>query len=263
MFQSHQDGNLDSSPVKGKKKNVNNPLVPVLIRQIHFSNQNPEDEEELYIDGRYVSNVSFIGQITAANQANSSLVYTVDDGTASIDVKMWIDSGDPNQFLLQKSEDWQPGVFVKVVGAMKVFNGKKSITGHNIMPLVDFNQLVYHQLDSILVHVQATGANKGNQPQPQQQYQQNTNQQQNQQNQQNQQQQNDGGGDFGSLHQNVYDFYGQAPTANGRSFTEVYQEFASFASKDKLNEVVQFLVDEGHLYETLDKQHFAVTGESA
>jgi hypothetical protein len=248
-----------------------------MIRQIHLAYQgNPEEEEELFIDGRPVSHVSFIGQITTAAQQPSQLVYAVDDGSAQIDVKMWLDSADPNQFLLQKSEDWQPGVYVKVVGAIRLFNGKKSITGHNIMPLVDLNQLVYHQLDAIFVHVQAAHVNKGgNQPQ-QPQFQQNINQQkpqqpqqqqqqyqqQNNQQQQQQQQQNIDGDNFSSLHQNVYDFFGQATSTNGLSVTEVYQHFVSFASKDDLNGVMTYLLDEGHIYKTIDG-HFAVTGESA
>jgi hypothetical protein len=273
MFQSHQDGNLDS-PVKGKKKSVNNPLVPVMIRQIHQAYKgNPEDEEEFFIDGRPVTNVSFIGQIVGAHPQTTQLVYGVDDGTSEIDVKMWIDSNDPNNFLLHKSEDWQPGVYVKVVGAIRDYLGKKSITGHNIMPLADFNQLVYHQLDAILVHVQATkgGNHQPQRPQFQQQQQNNNNQQKpqqqqqqnNQQQQQNNNQQQNNGDNFGSLHQNVYDFFVSAPTSTGLSVTEVYQHFVTFATKEDLNSVMSYLIDEGHLYKTTDDDHYAVTGDSA
>jgi hypothetical protein len=34
-------------------------------------------------------------------------------------VRMWIDAQEPNPILMQKSEHWQPGVYVKVVGYIR------------------------------------------------------------------------------------------------------------------------------------------------
>jgi hypothetical protein len=50
----------------------------------------------------------------------------------------------------------RPGCYVRVVGHYRSFNDKKSVVAYRIVPIVDFNEITYHFLECIHVHLQNT-----------------------------------------------------------------------------------------------------------
>tara|TARA_B100000795_G_scaffold243470_1_gene207403 strand:+ start:799 stop:1113 length:315 start_codon:yes stop_codon:yes gene_type:complete len=58
------------------------------------------------VDGKDLHQVTIVGLITHADEQNTNLQYTVDDGTDSINVKMWIDAA-TDEAAMEKRAQWR------------------------------------------------------------------------------------------------------------------------------------------------------------
>ena len=85
------------------------------------------------------------------------MTYKLDDGTATMEVKQWIDSdanemdiddvsGPPKPKLVEN--DW-----VRVWGKLKEFSGKRHLGAHVIRPISDKMDITYHLLEATAVHL--------------------------------------------------------------------------------------------------------------
>ena len=45
---------------------------------------------------------------------------------------------------------------MRAIGALRVFHSVKSITSYNMRPVVDFNEISFHMLETIHVHIAMT-----------------------------------------------------------------------------------------------------------
>lgn len=90
-----------------------------------------------------------MGQVRSVNPQTTNITYRLDDGTAVIDVKKWIDA--------EKVDDGDPkfplDTYVRVWGRISTFNGKKHIGAHFIRAIEDFNEVSYHLLEATYVHL--------------------------------------------------------------------------------------------------------------
>ena len=48
------------------------------------------------------------------------------------------------------------GVYIRVIGNVKVFNEKRQVTAFNVRPIDDFNEVTHHAMESIYCHLKAT-----------------------------------------------------------------------------------------------------------
>jgi replication factor A2 len=48
------------------------------------------------------------------------------------------------------------GTYVRIVGAVKNFNQKQYVQVHSIRPIASMNEVTYHNLEVLYVHVNAT-----------------------------------------------------------------------------------------------------------
>ncbi|GJD11631.1 Replication protein A 32 kDa subunit-A [Galdieria sulphuraria] len=55
-----------------------------------------------------------------------------------------------------KREALQPGVWVRVFGSLREFNGERSVKAHHIQPIEDMNEILFHRLQVIQVYLQQT-----------------------------------------------------------------------------------------------------------
>jgi len=125
-------------------------LLPLTIRQLLTSAQSHTDDI-FKVDGRELAQITIVGLITSVHEQSTFLNYWVDDGTGKIEVRLWLDQDD-NDFTTQKSA-WREGVYVRVVGHLRSFNGVRSIVGFRIQPIHDFNEITFHLLEVIYVHL--------------------------------------------------------------------------------------------------------------
>ena len=89
------------------------------------------------------------------------MTYKLDDGTGTVEVKQWIDSevpkynelGDPIE---SKKEELKVGDWVRVLGVLKAFNGKRHVGTRILRVVKDMNEVQYHLLEATFVHLYFT-----------------------------------------------------------------------------------------------------------
>ncbi|XP_060113480.1 replication protein A 32 kDa subunit [Heteronotia binoei] len=137
------------SATQGEKKSRSRSqnLVPCTVSQLLSAEQ---VEETFKIRGVEISQVVIVGIIRQAEKAPTNILYKVDDMTAApMDVRQWVDTdeaGDENIVV-------PPGTYVKVVGHLRSFQNKKSLVAFKLMPLEDMNVLTTHMLEVVNAHM--------------------------------------------------------------------------------------------------------------
>jgi replication factor A2 len=69
-----------------------------------------------------------------------------------MEIKQWIDEDD-TEATAQQREAFVEGAFVKVVGQVRSFGGKSTITAYNVKAVTDHNEVTTHFLDAVYVHL--------------------------------------------------------------------------------------------------------------
>mmetsp|Transcript_41640 Transcript_41640/g.104069 ORF Transcript_41640/g.104069 Transcript_41640/m.104069 type:complete len:269 (+) Transcript_41640:48-854(+) len=152
FVQQSQSG-FDASP-SGKVNKNEKGIHPVTIRQMQSANAENEGDN-LKVDGRDATQVTFIGQIISRNEQATNVNFVIDDGTGSIEVKQWTDT-DETDYMLGLKQSLQEGVYVRVVGQLRAFNGEHNVTGFSVRPVTDMNEITYHLLDACHTHLYNT-----------------------------------------------------------------------------------------------------------
>jgi hypothetical protein len=84
----------------------------------------------------------------------------VDDGTAQIDVVVW-----PEPDKAANSAQWREGTYVRVVGHLRTAQDpsqRNFITDFTkVRPIEDFNEITYHLLEAVSVHLQNVRGGEG------------------------------------------------------------------------------------------------------
>jgi replication factor A2 len=254
---------VDNSGPDGKAKNTrqNQSLIPVTIKQLKNAVAAPGGEQGFSIDGRDLHQVTFVGMILSADEQATNLQYTVEDGTDSIMVKMWIDS-DADETMAERRAQWKEGKYVRVVGQLRAFNQVKNVVAYHISLITDFNEYTYHFIEAVHSHLKATKGPVANIPtgmhgapmapvvapsvgggaapmaaaaQPV------------------------GGKD---INQTVLEYFQSYGTSDeGCTIGQVAQATAaSGISAEQVRAAVEYLAGEGHLYSTIDDEHYKSTG---
>lgn len=128
-------------------------LRPITIKQILSAEEPYPNAPDFRIDGSLVTQVTFVAQIRQLNRQETNIQYKLDDGTAVIEVKKYVDAerveapSDPNIDV---------GAYVRVYGRLKSFNGKRYVSVHFIRAVTEFDEVGYHLLEATAVHLHFT-----------------------------------------------------------------------------------------------------------
>jgi replication factor A2 len=130
-----------------------NTLRPVTIKQLLDAHLPTPDSEVVHIDNSEVSQVTIVGQVRNISAQTTNITYRLDDGTGTIDVKVWVDA-EPHQ---NPSEAARPKPvelgYARAWGKLKVLNNKRHVGANIIRPITDYNEISYHLLESTYVHL--------------------------------------------------------------------------------------------------------------
>lgn len=129
-----------------------NSLRPVTIRQVLNASQ-PHSDAPFTFDQAELSQVTLVAWIQNISRNATNVSYTLDDGTGQLDVRQWIDNSSDEG---AKVDELHTNEFVRVLGEIKSFNNKRSVTAASIARLDDGNEYLFHQLDVIYTHLQLT-----------------------------------------------------------------------------------------------------------
>ncbi|KAG8470890.1 hypothetical protein KFE25_009311 [Diacronema lutheri] len=255
-FQDDGIGGSQQAGGKGGKRPDSQSLLPVTIHQIHSATQAP-GEETWRIDGREAQQVTIVGMIMSVDAKSTAVTYRIDDGTGFIEVKVWPDSDDSDA-ITSKRDQLQEGVYVRAIGLLRTFAGNKSITSFHLRTLSEPNELTFHLLEAIHVHLAHThgpGAFSHSQPAaPHAQAQAGTGARPAQ----------SGVGHADAAGSNLQDevlnlFVQNVALEQGLSVDAVCERFAEQPRSAVLS-AIHKIRDEGHLYDTIDEMHFKYTG---
>eukprot|EP00967_Tisochrysis_lutea_P148311 scaffold283107_cov40-Tisochrysis_lutea.AAC.2 len=98
--------NVDNSGPDGKAKSNKDKqsLLPVTIKQLKNAPSAASGEQTFTVDGQELHQVTVIGLILSADEQNTNLQYTLDDGTDDILVKMWVDQDNEDETVERRAQ---------------------------------------------------------------------------------------------------------------------------------------------------------------
>ena len=259
----------------------NQSLLPATIKQLLDAKQTADDDT-FRVDGRELSDITVIGVIRHVAEHATSVIYTIEDGSGKIDLRQWLDTagvGGTASFDANASArraQLREGIYVRAVGTLRSFQDHRSVSINFIRPIEDFNEITFHFLECVHSHLQSTrqqqtpfatpklawgamGSDSFGTPSK----------------------------SFGNSTAGIPASYvrGGAPIASsvatngeytplqsrimatiranhgneGTRVNQVVQELREFANEAQIRAAVDWLSSEGHLYSTLDDEHYKVT----
>lgn len=122
-------------------------IIPCTVSQLMSASQ---AEEAFRVGDVEVAQVTIVGVIRSTDKSMTNIQYKVDDMTgASMDVKQWLDTEDPSV----DSNVLSPGTYVKVSGNLRSFQNHRSVVAFSVRPLEDMNEITSHMLEVVQAHM--------------------------------------------------------------------------------------------------------------
>lgn len=246
FFQDISSNNTTSADTSPKRSNIVNPtLRPFTLKQLQEATQ-PYPDANFTIDQVDIHQIQIIGCIRAVQNIPAGRIYTIEDGTSAIDVRVWNANG-------QSSEDdnsinteppLREGIWIQVFGQLRSFNNKKSVHVYEMKPIEeDFNEIIHHMLCCIRFHhyYSKNIIFEKNQNNPKQTLIQ------------------DFTSGFTSNQKLVLDVFNACTSNEGLHIQDVCRELGYKLKEEETKSIVDWLLDEGHLYSTIDDYHFKGT----
>ncbi len=223
-------------------------LVPVSANDILGAG-----EEGLKIESLEVGMITVVGKVESVEHADTKSTYRIKDDTGAFEAVHWIDESSGNRV----EEGIHEGSFARVVGSIRSQQDKKYVMVFRIAAVECEEEVDAHALEILHAKLKikemlekenaAIGANAG------------------------------GGlansmvgvgaggnsgnsSSFGNAkHDSVYKMVAGCNREEGMSREELAQALSSRMSKADVDQALEFLSDEGHIYSTTDEDHFKTT----
>ncbi|XP_019948319.1 replication protein A 32 kDa subunit isoform X2 [Paralichthys olivaceus] len=124
-----------------------NQIIPCTVSQLMSASQ---ADESFRVGDVEVAQVTFVGVIRSTDKSMTNIQYKVDDMTgAPMDVKQWVDTEDAGV----DSTVLPPGTYVKVSGNLRSFQNHRSVVAFSVRPLEDMNEITSHMLEVVQAHM--------------------------------------------------------------------------------------------------------------
>ncbi|GAA5929310.1 hypothetical protein JCM3775_002306 [Rhodotorula graminis] len=141
-------GGSQSSPGGGKRTG-SSALRPITIHQLLNAEQ-AFAEAEFYIDGAEVKDVTLVACIRNVSSTQTQLNMLVEDGTGQVDARSWKDPA--AEETSNPYDDFAINTYVRIIGSLKSFNGKRHLNVNRFRRIDDFNEILFHPIEAIYVH---------------------------------------------------------------------------------------------------------------
>jgi len=246
-----QGGGFGTPQGDDKKKGVkrSNNIVPVTTAQILTA----KHDDEVFISGNVeLSQVTFVGLIASLNETATRIDYLIDDMTGPpLEVKQFNhnDADENDQAQNGVSLALPVNTYVRVNGLIRAFGGKRSVNAHKITPVTDMNEMSCHIVDVIYANASNSkqhqaaavpahgGADKRGAVSM------------------------ETGGQIAGLsplQSQVQIIIRSDQSEGGCSIDDICQQLRSVAPK-AIRDAIEFLSSEGHIYSTIDEEHYQAT----
>ncbi|XP_011094247.1 replication protein A 32 kDa subunit B isoform X1 [Sesamum indicum] len=151
--QATQTADPAFSPVKNREAQA---LLPLTVKQISEAFQASDDKGNFLIDGVDVNNVKLVGMLYEKTERVTDVSFVLDDGTGRIDCHRWVNEAVDSK----EMELLTNGMYVKVHGHLKGFQGKKQLMVYSVRSVTDYNEIANHFADCMYVHCHNTRLRK-------------------------------------------------------------------------------------------------------
>ncbi|XP_053183935.1 replication protein A 32 kDa subunit [Scomber japonicus] len=122
-------------------------IIPCTVSQLMTASQ---ADESFKVGDVEVAQVTIVGIIRSTDKSMTNIQYKVDDMTgAPMDVKQWVDTEDPGV----DSTVLPPGTYVKVSGNLRSFQNHRSVVAFSVRTLEDLNEITSHMLEVVHAHM--------------------------------------------------------------------------------------------------------------
>jgi len=245
----------------------------VTVKQLRDCCSSADSADETFmVSGTELANVVIIGKVVQLVEQSTVIKIVLDDGTGKIETKFWLDSNDAGDQAQGAVEDphgpssraeWREGKYIKIFGHLRVMNGDKHIVAFTIKPVTDMNELTFHLLDTVFTHLYLTRKHQGAaQVTPGQKRVMGPNA-------------GMGAPAMGAQHdysglggmspcqKAAFEVFHEPQALNadaGLSFDQLKQKLGNRFTPDDLKQAVEDLQNDGHIYTTVDDNHFKGTG---
>lgn len=254
MWTDTNDGGFNNNsfsspggPKQEAKKLYPKHLVPVTAHIIKNCTQ-VENEASIYeYEHLKFHQICFLGIIRNVIKRANDITYLVDDMTSSeIQVKLAAEDGDDmesEETASSSRTEFMENQYVKIHGSIKTLQGLKIVQALSIRPLKELNELSHHLLECMNTSIYYSTKGSG------------------------EQQFNASAGNrtntgttagLTGIHQKLANWIKQSIEEAGVHLSDIYRAFSD-TPQQKLREALEFLSTEGHVYSTVDDEHFRST----
>ncbi|CAO1618264.1 unnamed protein product [Parajaminaea phylloscopi] len=142
-------GSQTDSP-SGRGSNAKHTLRPVTIRQVNNAEQASTDAD-FRIDGVDLGQLTLVAVVRNISRTATNVLYSVEDGTGTIEVRQWLDSSSDDS---EKAVNIRQDEYVRILGTVRAFQQKRSISAGHIRPVDNYNEFLFHKMDVVWTHLQ-------------------------------------------------------------------------------------------------------------
>ncbi|XP_058260586.1 replication protein A 32 kDa subunit-A-like [Hemibagrus wyckioides] len=207
-------------------------VMPCTVSQLLSSR---EHRDSFFIRDMELNQVTVVGMIRRTELTLTHIVYSVDDMTGPpLDVKQWqnLEDVNMNHYVIPS------GTYVKAVGSLRSFQHHRSMVAFNIRRLDDLNEITSHMLEVIQAHLDSDSSSCS-------------------------MMKTSHASDpatvgFTASQRQVYTSIKSCRLAEGISMQRLRNSLKHLSAYDIRN-CLQFLINEGHIFSTIDDYHYKCT----
>ncbi|GAQ89637.1 hypothetical protein KFL_005450070 [Klebsormidium nitens] len=255
-----EGANSGYSPANQRRGGTQNQnIVPVTVKQLENAAKATNGEEPFQLDGQGLYHVTLVGKLLERKTTQLNILNVVEDSTGKLEVIEWTNADDP-----PPKEEVSVGQYVRLYGSLRAFNGKLQVVAFSMRPVKDMNEVTFHGLETILVHLHNTkgqgagsiahqipaqpsfGAPQASVPSQYAPPQATSTA--------------GGGSPLQEVILQIFHEPAALSSETGVSLKQVVQRLNNQYPQEQIKQTVDFLVNEGHLYSTVDDFTWKSTG---
>jgi replication factor A2 len=136
----------------GGTKRREQSVRPVTIRQLSQATQaNPE--VAFSIDGQELSLITVLARVIAVTEVVTHVTLKIHDHTSGMEVRMYQQQDGVDVATRRVGTAAAEGAWVRLVGLLKTFSGRRHLVAHSITPVTDYNEIVMHLYHAMATHL--------------------------------------------------------------------------------------------------------------
>nr|BAN20933.1 insect replication protein a [Riptortus pedestris] len=214
-------------------------LANVTVRQIIES-----PEEGIKIKDTEVQTVKIVGIVKQVEVKSVKIRYVIADHTGAITGFVYLDNDTESASTVVED------TYCVVTGSVRTQGGNKHIMIFSINPIEDFNYILKHLLTVVYMPLKLDSLATATEEKPiksemMSSYGGTSNYQS-----------NDFGSDIDPKHRRIFDVISRSMSENGMNISEIQGALPTKLPMDQIRNTLEYLVGEGHIFTTIDENHY-------